>query len=84
MGYKVGFKFKNQDHLSFNAVVFATKEEADDYGMSKMMVWYMPIGYEVVYTDEKPNYKVEGDKIVPIKEGSFPRIDKPTDLSKKE
>lgn len=66
MNYKAGFKFKDQGHLSFNALVFATKEECEQYAHDLLMRWYVPTGYEIVETDEKVNYKITDNKMVRI------------------
>ena len=47
---------------SFNAVVLATREEADDAARELMSRWFVPTGWEVVETDDTVNYKFDWDK----------------------
>jgi len=68
VSYKAGFKFKDQDHLSFNALVFATKEECEIYARDLLMRWYVPTGYEIVETEEKPNYKIQDHALIRLEE----------------
>jgi len=56
MAYKYGVQLSGQDHLSFNAVVFGSEDEADSAGRELLSRWFAPIGYEVVKTDDPVNY----------------------------
>jgi hypothetical protein len=64
--FKYGVQLPDQDHLSFNAVVFATAEEAEVGGRELLSRWFAPIGYEVVGTKEEVNYHVINNQIRPI------------------
>ena len=47
---------------SFNSVVLATREEADDAARELMLRWFAPItGWEVVETTDAVNYKFDWD-----------------------
>jgi hypothetical protein len=52
---------KGQAKPSFNAVVLATREEADDAGRELMSRWFVPTGWAVVESDEPVNYKFDWD-----------------------
>ena len=60
--YKYGMILKGQAEPSFNAVVLATHEEADDAARELMSRWFVPTGWEVVETDDTVNYKFDWDK----------------------
>ena len=62
MSYKYGVQLPDQDHLSFNAVVLATREEADDAARELMSRWFVPTGWEVVEVDDAVNYKFDWDR----------------------
>jgi hypothetical protein len=55
MAYKYGVELKGEP-IAFNAVVFATAQEADDAGRELLSRWFAPVGYEVVETDDPVNY----------------------------
>ena len=55
MGFKYGVQLKGEA-LAFNALVFATREEADAGGRELLSRWFAPIGYEVIETDDAVNY----------------------------
>lgn len=61
--FKYGLQLPDQDHLSFNAVVFATSEEAEAGGRELLSRWFVPIGYEVVETEEEVNYCIVNNQI---------------------
>jgi len=61
--YKAWFKFKN-DKPASNALVFATREEADHYAHDLLMRWYIPTGYEIRESDEEPNYEIKDNMLV--------------------
>ena len=60
--YKYGMILKGQAEPSFNAVVLATREEADDAARELMSRWFVPTGWEVVEVDDAVNYKFDWDK----------------------
>jgi len=61
MSYKYGMIVEGK--TSFNAVVLATHEEADDAARELMSRWFAPItGWKVVETDDPVNYKFDWDK----------------------
>ena len=47
---------------SFNAVVLATRTEADDAARELMSRWFAPTGWEVVETTDPVNYTFDWDK----------------------
>ena len=66
MPYKYGMELKGESKLSFNAVVFATEEEADLAGRELLSRWFAPIGYKVVHTDDEVNYEIVDNTIKPF------------------
>jgi len=46
MGYKAYMTFRSEPP-STNALVFATKEEAENYAIDLLSRWFVPTGYEV-------------------------------------
>ena len=66
--FKYGIQLPDQDHLSFNAVVFATAEEAEAGGRELLSRWFVPIGYEVVETEDKVNYRIVNNRIQRLKQ----------------
>ena len=59
--FKYGMILKGQAEPSFNAVVLATREEADDAARELMSRWFVPIGWEVVESDDAVNYTFDWD-----------------------
>lgn len=60
--FKYGMILKGQAEPSFNAVVLATREEADDAARELMLRWFAPItGWDVVESDEPVNYTFDWD-----------------------
>ena len=60
MSYKYGMIVEGK--TSFNAVVLATHDEADDAARELMSRWFAPItGWKVVETDDAVNYKFDWD-----------------------
>ena len=59
MAYKYGMIVEGK--ASFNSVVLATKEEADDAGRELMSRWFVPTGWEIKKTDEPVNYTFDWD-----------------------
>ena len=59
--FKYGMILKGQAEPSFNAVVLATREEADDAGRELMSRWFVPTGWDVVETTDAVNYKFDWD-----------------------
>ena len=47
---------------SFNAVVLATRDEADNAARELMSRWFVPTGWKVVETDDAVNYKFDWNK----------------------
>jgi len=58
MGFKAGFEFENQKELTFNACVFATRQEAEVAGDELLGRWFLPLGYRVVEVEEEANYTI--------------------------
>jgi hypothetical protein len=65
--FKYGVQLPDQDHLSFNAVVFATAEEAETGGRELLSRWFVPTGYKVVETEDEVNYRIVNNQIESIK-----------------
>ena len=59
--FKYGMILKGQAEPSFNAVVLATREEADDAARELMSRWFVPTGWDVVESDEPVNYTFDWD-----------------------
>ena len=59
--FKYGMIIKGQAEPSFNAVVLATRAEADDAARELMSRWFVPIGWEVVESDDAVNYTFDWD-----------------------
>ena len=64
--FKYGVQLPDQAKLSFNAVVFATAEEAEAGGRELLSRWFVPIAYEVVETEDPVTYRVVDNQIHPI------------------
>ena len=62
MGYKAGFKFAGQNETSFNAHIFASKEEASIAGHELMSRWILPIGFDIVEVDAEPNAIIQNGR----------------------
>ena len=62
MSFKTGFEFSGQKELSFNACVFATRQEAKIAGDELLGRWFLPDGYNVIEVDEKVNYTIVNGK----------------------
>ena len=67
-GYKAGMRFSGQAETSFNACVFATRQEADVAGNELMSRWILPIGFEIVQVNEEVNYRIDSGRPVRIEE----------------
>ena len=61
--FKYGVQLPDQPKLSFNAVVFATAEEAETGGRELLSRWFVPIAYEIVETEDAVNYRVVNNQI---------------------
>lgn len=64
--YKPAFRLPGQNHLSLNALVFATREEAGANAADLFMRWTQPTGYEVVETDAPVNYAYVEGRLVAV------------------
>ena len=64
--FKYGVQLPDQPKLSFNAVVFATAEEAETGGRELLSRWFVPIAYEVVETEDPVTYRVVDNQIRPL------------------
>ena len=62
MGYKAVFKFAGQNETSFNAHIFASKEEASIAGHELMSRWILPIGFDIVEVDAEPNAIIQNGR----------------------
>jgi hypothetical protein len=60
MAFKYGMIVEGK--TSFNAVVLATREEADDAARELSLRWFVPTGWEVVETDDAVNYTFDWEK----------------------
>ena len=60
MGYKPIFIMHGGER-GRNAQVFATEEEARESALARFMVWTVPTGIDVEFTDEPVNYvRIDG------------------------
>ncbi len=64
MNYRYTIKVYNDPKFYENAVVFATKPEAEAAGLSKLTVWTQADEYKVEETDDAANYTLENGQIV--------------------
>lgn len=61
MSFKTYMTFSNEEPKT-NALVFATEEEANNYGKDLMSRWMQPTGFEVRESDEEVNYTFSFDE----------------------
>ena len=68
IGYKAGMLFtgKAGEEPSFNAQVFATRQEADVAANELMSRWILPIGFEIVQVNQEVNYRIDSGRPVQI------------------
>lgn len=66
MPYKTGMILPGEVKLGFNAVVFATADEAETAGTELMSRWTMPTGFTVVEVDQVANYEIIDGRPSPI------------------
>ena len=59
-------RFSGQAETSFNACVFATRQEAAVAGNELMSRWILPIGFEVVQVNQEVNYRIDNGRPVRI------------------
>lgn len=56
--FKVGVRVLGEEHhLSYNALRFATAEEAESYAKDLFSRWTMMVGYEIEPSDDPVNYR---------------------------
>ena len=73
MAYKYEIKTFGDEKFYQNGVTFATQQEADQAGKAKYNAWSMAETYQVVKTDETPNYRwVDGTGLVEIPQTPLP------------
>jgi len=53
--YRVGFLIPGEPGHSFNAMVFATKEEAVSHAKELMSRWFIPEGFDIMETIQPVN-----------------------------
>ena len=68
LGYKAGMFFQGQVEPSFNAQVFATREEVEVAANELMSRWMLPIHFEVIEVDLEGNYRIANGHAVRIEE----------------
>lgn len=51
-----------------NGLAFATKEEAETYGIDLALRWSAVRDSRAVESDEPVNYRMEGARLIPLKE----------------
>ena len=70
IGYKAGMLFtgKAGEEPSFNAQVFATRQEVEVAANELMSRWILPIGFEVVQVNQEVNYRIDNGRPVRIEE----------------
>jgi hypothetical protein len=71
MSYKVQIKFKGESHFVSNIVRFATEEEAEDYGIYKLLTWDAADKFLVDESNEPVNYRWDSKAgLVPVESSS--------------
>lgn len=55
-GWKPEMYIPSEDKWHGNGLVFATEQEALDWGRGLLMRWFVPTDSRAVPTDEEPNY----------------------------
>ncbi len=64
MGYRYTIRVYDDPQFYKNAVVFATKAEAESAALNKFTAWTQAAGWRVEETKDAANYKFEDGQIV--------------------
>jgi hypothetical protein len=70
--WRTGIIESEGDRPCFNALVFATKEEAEAYGSELLSRWTLPVAHVAVETNNAVTYRFdfERGKAVPLEESN--------------
>lgn len=66
MSYKTAVRIRGESKWSYNALVFATKEEAEDWGKDLLRRWMMAEETEAHPTEEPANYRFINNELITI------------------
>ncbi|MAH48200.1 hypothetical protein CMI37_20420 [Candidatus Pacearchaeota archaeon] len=66
MSYKLGCRTTESGPFAYNALRFATREEAETYGLELSMRWLALRDWETHESDEPVNYAIKDGKAVRI------------------
>ena len=75
MSYRPMMEFderqRDGSHYVGNGLRFATKQEAEDQAKDLMSRWFVPCGYRIDLSTDRPNYRWDSDcqKSVHLSEG---------------
>jgi hypothetical protein len=70
MAWKNEVQADNSGTWSTNALRFATKEEAEAYGLDLYQRWTLVREYRATETDEPVNYRFVDGRVVPLVEAA--------------
>lgn len=68
MNYRYKVKVYADPKFYSNAVVFATRGEAENAARDKAAKWGGVADWQIEETDDPANYKFENERLVPLKE----------------
>ena len=66
MGFKYGMTFSDQKEPSYNAVILATRKEAEGAARELMGRWFKPTGWIVMEVDKPANYQFRDYNLSPL------------------
>ena len=66
MSWKTAVKVKGEEGWSYNALRFATSQEADSYGADLSRRWLLVEKWEAQESDEPVNYHFSDGELQPI------------------
>jgi len=67
MGFVTAVKVRGEKGWSYNALVFATAAEAEEWGKDLSHRWMLVEMWEVQPTDKPVNYQFTGGELVEVK-----------------
>ena len=70
--YKVGCKTRGDSDWAYNALRFATREEAETYGADLFSRWTALREYEVHASEDAPNYQIKDGRLSEIRPPTNP------------
>jgi len=66
VSWKTAVKVFGEPQWNYNALRFATREEAEAYGADLASRWILVRDWEAQVDDEPPNYRLEGRQLIKI------------------